>query len=200
MSEKNVQLKLNSAAQVRAEVSAVGGVQETTVRWVRQAFGYDRLTANRRRSIQTALLEAGIECQPSFLDTPLDDPITLRLHKGDPVREVKRADRGAGWPKWRFAIPAGVAILAVLGGIIGVFLLTGDDDSSDDPAAFLGALSATGRMLGLAPELEASYTIAHPTAGRVDLHDAPDGDVIERLGPEHGLRLAPDVFRCRDEG
>lgn len=89
-----------------------------------------------------------------------------------------------GWARRRAFSKAAATVPVVVVVALGVGWLTAEDrDPTGEPVDFSAAVASAARTIGLEPPTEPKYSIAHPTGPRVDLHDAPGGEVIERVGP-----------------
>jgi hypothetical protein len=101
--------------------------------------------------------------------------------------------------KWGPLSLALVAAVIVLGAFVAATGDGGWEEGSDQPVDVGAVVEAAAKLIGFAPD--PGYSIAHPTGRRVDLYRAPEGDLIDRLGPrtEFGSERTFSVVETRGD-
>jgi tetratricopeptide (TPR) repeat protein len=153
------------AQDIQAELRSAGGSRAVTGRWLRDRFGFARLTTATRKQIGTELRRHGIVTYPSLDEVGLDDMVELKLAGGS------RSWRRSVGRSWRLLLGlAGAAATftalytfardefrtarppAPLGGelnfVVSDFRVAGDDDSSRGRALALAVYDSLKSGLG----------------------------------------------------
>ena len=102
-----VAVGMGIAREIRAELEGAGGSRNVTVRWLRDRFGYSRLTHRAITEIAQMLASEGIRATPPLPGAQLDDEVQLEI-------------AGARGGVLRRTLRGGLKVWQVLVGLLGL--------------------------------------------------------------------------------